>query len=59
MPPKLNRERALFVLGKIDEILAWEQEEGHRTRHQVRRTRPLSVRSVGVAVLEAGETQVL
>src|SRR5437763_5210513 len=25
MPPKLNRERALFVLGKIDEILAWEQ----------------------------------
>src|SRR6476620_4833241 len=25
MPPKLNRGRALFVLGKIDEILAWEQ----------------------------------
>jgi hypothetical protein len=23
--PKLNRRRALFVLGKIDEILAWEQ----------------------------------
>ena len=27
MPPKLNRRRALMVLGKIDEILAWE------TRH--------------------------
>jgi len=27
MPPKLNRERALFVLGKIDEILTWEQRK--------------------------------
>jgi hypothetical protein len=27
MPPRLNRERALFVLGKIDEILAWEQRK--------------------------------
>jgi hypothetical protein len=25
MPPKFNRRRAVFVLGKIDEILAWEQ----------------------------------
>jgi len=25
MPPKLNSRRALFVLGKIDEILAWEK----------------------------------
>ena len=25
MEPKLNRRRALFVLGKIDQILAWEQ----------------------------------
>src|SRR3974390_925758 len=25
MPPKPNRQRALFVLSKIDEILAWEQ----------------------------------
>ena len=25
MPPRLNRRRALFVLSKIDEILAWEQ----------------------------------
>ena len=24
MPPQLNRRRALLVLGKIDEILAWE-----------------------------------
>ncbi len=27
MPPKLNRRRALFVLTKIDEILAWEQQK--------------------------------
>src|SRR3954453_16499829 len=27
MPPKLNRERAVFVLGKIDEILTWEQRK--------------------------------
>jgi hypothetical protein len=26
MPPRLNRRRALFVLAKIDEILAWEQQ---------------------------------
>jgi hypothetical protein len=27
MPPKFNRRRALFVLNKIDEILAWEQKK--------------------------------
>ena len=27
MPPKLNHRRAVFVLGKIDEILAWEQRK--------------------------------
>jgi hypothetical protein len=27
MSPQLNRRRALFVLGKIDEILAWEQQK--------------------------------
>ena len=34
MPPKLNRQRALFVLTKIDEILAWEKrkEAEHDTR---------------------------
>ena len=26
MPPRLNRRRALFVLAKIDRILAWERE---------------------------------
>ncbi len=26
-PPKFNRRRALFVLGKIDEILAWERQK--------------------------------
>jgi hypothetical protein len=27
MPPKFKRRRAVFVLGKIDEILAWEQRK--------------------------------
>jgi hypothetical protein len=27
MPPKLNQKRALFVLTKIDEILAWEKRK--------------------------------
>ena len=27
MPPQFNRQRALFVLTKIDEILAWEQRK--------------------------------
>jgi len=27
MPPKFNRRRAVFVLEKIDEILAWEQRK--------------------------------
>jgi hypothetical protein len=27
MPPKLNEKRALFVLSKIDEILAWEKRK--------------------------------
>jgi len=31
MAPKLNRRRAVFVLSKIDEILAWE-----KTTDQVR-----------------------
>jgi len=25
--PKLNRKRAMFVLSRIDEILAWEQRK--------------------------------
>jgi hypothetical protein len=27
MLPKLNRRRALFVLTKIDEIVAWEKQK--------------------------------
>jgi hypothetical protein len=27
LPPKFNRSRAIFVLNKIDEILAWEQRK--------------------------------
>jgi hypothetical protein len=34
--PKLNRRRALFVLGKIDQILAWEHNaEQERDRYFV------------------------
>jgi hypothetical protein len=33
MPAKFNRRRTLLVLGKIDEILAWEQrKEARRPR---------------------------
>src|SRR5512138_3373309 len=36
MLPKLDRRRALFVLTKIDEILAWEQrKEAERDTHFV------------------------
>ena len=35
MPPELNRRRAVFVLGKIDEILAWEKDHGARTGRTV------------------------
>jgi hypothetical protein len=34
MAPELNRRRALFVLGRIDEIVSWEP-----TREQERDTR--------------------
>jgi len=29
MPPELNLKRAVFVLGKIDEILTWDRERAH------------------------------
>lgn len=29
MPPELNIKRAVFVLGKIDEILAWDKGQAH------------------------------
>jgi hypothetical protein len=36
MLPKFNRRRALFVLTKIDEIMAWEkQKEVERDRPRV------------------------
>ena len=38
MLPKLNRKRALFVLTKIDEILAWERRSETERDHPVRRT---------------------
>jgi len=44
VPPKLNRRRAVFVLSKIDEILAWEKANRPRTGFEVCRTGPLSLR---------------
>ncbi len=42
MPPKFNRKRALFVLTKIDEILAWErQKEAERDTRFVELSRYL------------------
>ena len=43
MLPKLNRKRALFVLTKIDEILAWERRSEARAGHPVRGTGPIPV----------------
>ena len=36
MPPELNQKRALFVLTKIDQVLAWERRsEAERDTHFV------------------------
>ena len=59
MPPKFNRSRAVFVLEKIDEILAWEQRKRDGARHQVRRTGALSMRGAGGTVLEGGDLEVV
>ena len=59
MPPKLNRKRALFVLTKIDEILAWEKTERGRARYPFRRTRQVPVRGAGGTVLAGGEVEVV
>ena len=59
MLPKLNQKRALFVLTKIDEILAWERRsEAERDTRFVELGRYLcEVRSR--SILAAGETEVL
>ena len=59
MPPKLNRKRALFVLTKIDEILAWEkQKEAERDTRFVDLGQ-VSVRGAGGTVLAGGEPEVV
>ena len=59
MPPKLNRKRALFVLTKIDEILAWEQaKESERDTRFVELGR-YPLRSAGRTILGAGEPEVV
>jgi hypothetical protein len=56
MLPRLNRKRALFVLTKIDEILAWEkQKEAERDTRFVDLGRYLC----GGAVLEARKPEVV
>ena len=59
MPPKLNRQRALFVLAKIDEILGLGAAERGRARHQICGARTVSLRSPGGTVLEVGECEIL
>lgn len=58
MPPKLNRQRALFVLTNIDETLAWEQrKEAERDTKFVELGRYLC--EVGGTVLEARKPEVV
>jgi hypothetical protein len=59
MPPKLNRKRALFVLTKIDEILAWEKQKEAERDTRFRRPRQVSVRGASGTVLAAGESEVV
>ena len=59
MPPKLNRKRALFVLTKIDEILAWEKQKEAGARHALRRSGQVFVRGAGGSVLAAAELKVV
>jgi len=59
MPPRLNRKRALFVLTKIDKILAWEKQKEVERDTRFRRTRQVSVRGTGGTVLETGEPEVV
>ena len=57
--PKLNRRRALFVLDKIDEILAWEKAKERERDVRFVELRAVSVRSAGGAILEAGEPEIV
>ena len=57
--PKLDRRRALFVLDKIDEILAWEKAKERERDVRFVELGPISVRSSGGAILEAGEPEVV
>ncbi len=59
MPPKLNRKRALFVLTKIDEILAWEKQKEAERDTPLCRARQVSVRGAGGPVLAGGELEVV
>ena len=59
MAPELNRRRAVFVLGKIDEILGWEKTKEQEKGRAGRRARGILVRGQVEAVLEARETEVI
>jgi hypothetical protein len=59
MLPKLNRRRAMFVLTKIDEILAWEkQKEAERDSRFVELGRYLCERA-GRTVLAGGKREIV
>jgi hypothetical protein len=50
---------ALFVLTKIDQILAWERQKEVERDTRFRRSGQVSVRGAGGTVLEAGEARVV
>jgi hypothetical protein len=58
MLPKLNRRRALFVLTKIDEILAWEERKEAERDTRWGGTWALSVSGAGGTILAAGGFEV-
>jgi hypothetical protein len=57
LPPKFNHRRGVFVLGKIDEILAWEQRKETEETRSSSNSRAIYPRPGG-AVLEAGKSEV-
>ena len=57
--PKLNRRRALFVLDKIDEILAWEKAKEREKDVRFVDLGPVSLRNAGGAILEDGKPEVI
>ena len=59
MAPDLDRRRAVFVLGTIDDILTWEKTKEQERDNTIRRAGRVFVRGAIEAVLEVGEAQLV